>query len=101
MYWYENEVKGLEKERLQLTYEPSTLFYGSSTIRLWDSLFDDFKVFKPVNLGFGGSTLAACSWFFNRVVAPYDARSIVLYAGDNDLGDGRHRHHAARSELNP
>ena len=90
MYWYENEVKGLEKERLQLTYEPSTLFYGSSTIRLWDSLFDDFKVFKPVNLGFGGSTLAACSWFFNRVVAPYDARSIVLYAGDNDLGDGRH-----------
>lgn len=90
MYWYENEVKGLEKERLQLTYEPSTLFYGSSTIRLWNTLFEDFKLFKPVNLGFGGSTLAACSWFFNRVVAPYDARSIVLYAGDNDLGDGRH-----------
>jgi lysophospholipase L1-like esterase len=90
MYWYEEEVKGLEKERIKLTYEPSTLFYGSSSIRLWDTLFDDFKAFKPVNLGFGGSTLAACSWFFDRVVAPYDAKSIVVYAGDNDLGDGRH-----------
>ncbi|MEZ2338076.1 GDSL-type esterase/lipase family protein [Mucilaginibacter sp. RCC_168] len=90
MYWYEEEVKGLEKERLKLTYEPSTLFYGSSSIRLWDALFDDFKPFKPINLGFGGSTLAACSWFFDRVVAPYDAKSIVVYAGDNDLGDGRH-----------
>lgn len=90
MYWYEDEVKGLEKTRLQLIDEPSTLFYGSSTIRLWDTLYDDFKQFKPVNLGFGGSTLAACSWFFNRIVAPYDAKSIVIYAGDNDLGDGRH-----------
>lgn len=90
MYWYEDEVKGLEKERIKLTYEPSTLFYGSSSIRLWDTLFDDFKPFNPINLGFGGSTLAACSWFFDRVVAPYDAKSIVVYAGDNDLGDGRH-----------
>ncbi|MBB6126021.1 GDSL-type esterase/lipase family protein [Mucilaginibacter lappiensis] len=90
MYWYEEEVKGLEKERMKLIYEPSTLFYGSSSIRLWDTLFDDFKPFKPANLGFGGSTLAACSWFFDRIVAPYDAKSIVVYAGDNDLGDGRH-----------
>src|ERR1700754_1576476 len=90
MYWYEEEVKGLEKERLKSIDQPSTLFYGSSSIRLWNTLFEDFKLFKPVNLGFGGSTLAACSWFFNRIVAPYDAKSIVVYAGDNDLGDGRH-----------
>jgi lysophospholipase L1-like esterase len=90
MYWYEEEVKGLEKERLRSIDQPSTLFYGSSSIRLWNTLYEDFKLFKPVNLGFGGSTLAACSWFFNRIVAPYDAKSIVIYAGDNDLGDGRH-----------
>lgn len=90
MYWYEEEIRELERERLKLVDQPSTLFYGSSSIRLWDTLSDDFKLFKPVNLGFGGSTLAACSWFFDRVVAPYDAKSIVIYAGDNDLGDGRH-----------
>jgi lysophospholipase L1-like esterase len=90
MYWYEEEVKGLERKRMQITDQPATLFYGSSSIRLWTTLLDDFKPFKPINLGFGGSTLAACSWFFDRIVAPYDAESLVIYAGDNDLGDGRH-----------
>lgn len=90
MFWYEDEVKRLEKERQQLDYQPETLFYGSSSIRLWDTLQKDFRQFAPVNLGFGGSTLAACSWFFDRIIAPYHPKSIVVYAGDNDLGDGRH-----------
>ncbi len=90
MFWYEDEVKRLEKERLQLNYTPATLFYGSSSIRLWNTLKEDFKALDPVNLGFGGSTLAACTWFFDRIVAPYEPKSIVVYAGDNDLGDGRH-----------
>jgi lysophospholipase L1-like esterase len=90
MFWYEDEVKRLEKERSQLNYTPATLFYGSSSIRLWTTLKTDFESLSPVNLGFGGSTLAACTWFFDRIIAPYDAKSIVFYAGDNDLGDGRH-----------
>jgi lysophospholipase L1-like esterase len=90
MVWYENEVQRLEKERQALTFDPKLLFYGSSSIRLWESLQDDFAAFKPVNLGFGGSTLAACVWFFDRLVAPFHPGSIIVYAGDNDLGDGRH-----------
>ena len=90
MVWYENEVQRLEKERTELTYDPKLLFYGSSSIRLWETLYDDFADYKPVNLGFGGSTLAACDWFFDRLVAPFHPSSIIVYAGDNDLGDGRH-----------
>ena len=90
MVWYENEVQRLEKERAELTYDPKLLFYGSSSIRLWETLYDDFADYKPVNLGFGGSTLAACDWFFDRLVAPFHPNSIIVYAGDNDLGDGRH-----------
>ncbi|MFT2010492.1 GDSL-type esterase/lipase family protein [Pontibacter sp. 13R65] len=89
MYWYEDEVQRLEKERAELTYSPSTLFYGSSSIRLWQTLQEDMKEYRPVNLGFGGSTLASCVWFFERIVAPYNPDSLVVYAGDNDLGDGR------------
>ena len=89
MYWYEEEVKNLVLKKDNLTVTPKTIFYGSSTIRLWGSLGDDFKEYVPVNLGFGGSTLAACVWFFDRIIAPYHPERIVFYAGDNDLGDGR------------
>jgi hypothetical protein len=90
MFWYEDEVVRLEREISQLAYLPETIFYGSSSIRMWDSLYSDFAAFKPINLGFGGSTLAACVWFFDRVLASQKPGRIVFYAGDNDLGDGRH-----------
>jgi len=89
MYWYEDEVKALEKESLQTGYEPETVFYGSSSIRLWNTLYQDMAHLKPVNLGFGGSTLAACVWFFDRLMMPFTPKRLVVYAGDNDLGDGR------------
>ncbi|QJD96839.1 GDSL family lipase [Mucilaginibacter robiniae] len=90
MNWYEDDVKQLEQNRLKLNYEPETLFYGSSTLRLWENLYQDFATLKPVNLGFGGSTLAACVWFFDRIMKPYQPQRLVVYAGDNDLGDDRH-----------
>ena len=90
MYWYEDEVKRLEKESLRIGYKADTIFYGSSSMRLWASLNDDFKDINPVNLGFGGSTLAACVWFFDRVMQNYSPKRLVIYAGDNDMGDGRH-----------
>ena len=90
MNWYENEIQRLEKEAGQLTYEPGLIFYGSSSIRLWESLYEDFASYRPLNLGFGGSTLAACDWFFDRLLGPYHPDTIIVYAGDNDLGDGRH-----------
>ena len=90
MFWFEDEIKRLEKESAKRNYQASMIFYGSSSIRLWKSLCDDLKQYAPANLGFGGSTLAACTWFFDRVVAPYQVKSFVFYAGDNDLGEGRH-----------
>jgi len=90
MFWYEDEVKRLEAIRMQKGYNAETIFYGSSSIRLWDTLGDDFKELSPVNMGFGGSTLAACVWFFDRIMPGYQPKRLVVYAGDNDLGDGRH-----------
>lgn len=90
MYWYEDEVKRLETEISSMKKEPCTVFYGSSTIRLWgEKLYTDFSDYNVMNLGFGGSTLAACAWFFERIMAPVNADSMIIYAGDNDLGDGR------------
>jgi len=90
MEWYEDEVRQLEESlsRRTLPADP-VVFYGSSTIRLWESLADDLADTRALNLGFGGSTLEACAYFFERLVSPIKPRSLVVYAGDNDLGDGR------------
>lgn len=90
MSFYEQEIRELEQQKSKNSIQPGTIFYGSSTIRLWENLQEDFKTYEPLNLGFGGSTLAACTWFFDRLVACYETKRIIIYAGDNDLGDGRH-----------
>lgn len=90
MYWYEDDIKRLEKERVKRGYDPEIIFYGSSTIRMWNTLPTDFPQAKIANLGFGGSTLAACVWFFSRLMVDYKPEALFVYAGDNDLGDGRH-----------
>jgi len=73
----------------------SILFYGSSSVRLWDSLFSDFAGLSVVNHGFGGSTLADCLVEMERLVYPIAPRVVVLYAGDNDLDQGASPEHVA------
>jgi lysophospholipase L1-like esterase len=88
--WYEAEVAALESARKETPPAlHSVVFYGSSSIRLWATLTEDFPDLPVVNAGFGGSTLTACAWFFERLVVPLQPGALVLYAGDNDLGDGR------------
>ena len=90
MEWYEQEVSALEQRlKAHPPADESVVFYGSSSMRMWDSLKEDFPHIPALNLAFGGSTLEACVWFFERLVVPCHPRSIVCYAGDNDLGDGR------------
>lgn len=90
MDWYEDEVRALE--RIQMAAPPapgSVLFYGSSSFRLWSTLSEDLATWPVVNRAFGGSTMAACVHFFERLAVPSIPGSMVFYAGDNDLGDGR------------
>jgi lysophospholipase L1-like esterase len=64
------------------------LFLGSSSIRLWTSLRTDFPRLRVINRGFGGSQIADSTRYFDRIVLPYAPRTIVFYAGDNDLEAG-------------
>jgi lysophospholipase L1-like esterase len=88
MDWYESEVRDIERRCALPSSANPPVFYGSSSFRLWATLADDFDP-RVLNLGFGGSTLEACDYFFSRLITPVNPRSILLYAGDNDLGDGR------------
>jgi len=97
VYWYEPDVQALERARAVQPPAPHpSVFYGSSSIRLWDTLAEDVDP-SVLNLGFGGSTLEACDHFFARLVLPVQPRSLLVYAGDNDLGDGRSVDHVVSS----
>jgi len=69
--------------------EGAVLFVGSSTIRLWKSLANDFAGYTVINRGFGGSELADSVYYADRIVIPYKPRMIVLFAGTNDLNAGK------------
>jgi lysophospholipase L1-like esterase len=64
------------------------LFIGSSSIRLWRTLAEDFPGHTMLNRGFGGSTIADSLRFIPRIVTPYKPRRIVMYAGGNDINNG-------------
>ena len=86
---FESEVSALEARLSQSPISSSPIvFYGSSSIRLWKSLQQDFSGYAVLNCGFGGSRLTDCIRYANRLVLPRKPSAIVIYAGDNDLASG-------------
>ncbi len=67
----------------------SVVFVGSSSIRLWSTLAEDFPKVTVINRGFGGSELADSVYYADRIVIPYQPRLVVVYAGENDLNAGK------------
>ena len=67
----------------------AVVFVGSSSIRLWQSLPHDFPGIATINRGFGGSELADSVYYADRIVIAYHPRTVVLFAGTNDLWSGK------------
>jgi lysophospholipase L1-like esterase len=87
---FEAEIQRFEaSDRMSPPAAGGIVFVGSSSFRLWPDLAADFPGLPVLNRGFGGSTLPEVIHFAPRIVLPYRPRLVVLYAGDNDLNDGR------------
>jgi lysophospholipase L1-like esterase len=67
----------------------AVLFVGSSSIVKWTSLAQDFPDLKTIRRGFGGSELSDTLYYADRIILPYRPSTVVVYAGDNDLANGR------------
>ena len=85
---FESDVRELEFHLAHQEYKDQPVaFYGSSTMRLWHDFDSNFREKDGINLGFGGATLEACVYYFERIILPHKPRSLVIYAGDNDIGN--------------
>lgn len=87
---WENEIRAFEAADKEKTPpNDAILFIGSSSIRMWTDLAKDFPDKKLINRGFGGSQIADSTHFADRIAIPYKPKQIVMYAGDNDLNEGK------------
>ncbi|UXP33444.1 GDSL-type esterase/lipase family protein [Reichenbachiella agarivorans] len=86
---FQDEIDALKEKVTKLPPNDTVAFYGSSTIRLWESLEGDLADKKAVNLGFGGSSYQWCLFYFERLFENFLPKSYVLYGGDNDLSIGQ------------
>jgi lysophospholipase L1-like esterase len=87
---WEKEISAYEEaDRSHPPPKGGILFIGSSTIRLWKTLEEDYPGHAVINRGFGGSEIVDATHFADRIIFPYAPKQIFLRAGGNDIHGGR------------
>jgi len=87
--WEENIQAFEEADRKSPPPTNAVVFVGSSSIRMWKTLHEDFPRHQVIQRGFGGSILIDSLYFADRIITPYQPRMVVVYAGANDISSGK------------
>lgn len=82
------EMAAFEEQDKKASAVGGVVFVGSSSIRLWD-LATYFPGVRALNRGFGGSTIPDSVAHADLLVIRHKPATVVFYAGDNDLANGR------------
>jgi lysophospholipase L1-like esterase len=70
---------------LQEPEKGGIVFTGSSSIRLWAHLKEDFPGLPVLNRGFGGCISNDMIVYFDTIVARHEPKLLVTYCGGNDI----------------
>lgn len=79
----------LRQDSVSFPKKGSVLFIGSSSIGRWHDLEQRLSEYTVIRRGFGGSTFAEILHYSKDIVLPYRPSKIFLYAGENDLVQGK------------
>jgi lysophospholipase L1-like esterase len=83
---WEASIRQFELEdQFERPADDEIMFLGSSTFTLWSDIGCDMSPLTVVNRGFGGSKMADMSRYFDRIVFPRRPKTIILFAGTNDI----------------
>lgn len=87
---WEKEISVMEEsDKTDAQPKGAALFIGSSTIRMWKTLAQDFPQTPVINRGFGGSEIVDSTHFAERLIFPHAPKQIFIRAGGNDLHAGK------------
>ena len=84
---WESTIKKFEEaDKVTPPPQNAIVFIGASSIVRWN-LPESFPELgkQAINRGFGGSLASDSTRYADRVVIPYKPRTVVFYAGDNDV----------------
>ena len=86
---WENVIQNFERmDKKNAPPKNPILFVGASNFRRWE-LKNNFPELPTLNRAFGGSMLSESIFYIDRIVYPYNPKTIVLYAGANDMSRGK------------
>lgn len=82
---WEVQVRKFEQLDREVIYpRGSVLFFGSSSIRRWDTIAADMAPYPVIQRGYGGARLSDAVGYVERVVYPHQFNALVLFVA-NDL----------------
>lgn len=87
---WQKEIRAFGKQDAQKAPpEHPIVFTGSSSIRKWVTLAEDFPGLPVMNRGFGGSEVFDSFNYAQLTVIQYKPKLVVMYAGSNDIAAGK------------
>ena len=85
---FENEIDRFD-QIITPKNESVTVFTGSSSIRLWNTLHSDCTEGHVINTGFGGSQMSDLLYYIDQTILRFNPAKIYIYEGDNDINEGK------------
>jgi len=88
---FANEIRSFKhQDSLSFPKSGGILFIGSSSIRKWTDLEQRFAGQPIIRRGVGGCQLwQIADYFTPYILFPYNPRKIFIYAGENDIAEGK------------
>lgn len=87
---FQKEVDNRAKEIDEAGWvKGSAVFTGSSSVRMWKNLQEQFPDAAIINSAFGGSTADQLLMHLNKTVLRFEPAKVFIYEGDNDINSGQ------------
>ena len=81
--WEDNIQKLEKRDAEEVMPDDSLLFFGSSSIRRWDTMGVDMVPFPSINRGYGGANYVDMVLFADRILSTRNYRALLMFAAND------------------
>lgn len=86
----QDEIKSyIEEDASPYLNRDLIVFTGSSSVRFWSTVNDNYPNHDIINRGFGGSMMSDLYYYRQELILKYKPKQVFIYEGDNDIFIGK------------